>query len=70
MSIASSTHVEAHAQADGRRYVTETHTDHLGEVYSFEYLAAVGADYVAIRTARAAALEAQLAEDEANALLN
>ncbi len=70
MSIVSSTHVEGPTQVDGRHYVTETHTDHTGAVYLMEYLAPVGADYVAIRTARAASLEAQLAEDEAAALLN
>lgn len=70
MSIVSSTHVEGPPQVDGRHYVTETHTDHLGEVYTLEYLAPVGADYVAIRTARAVSLEAQLAEAEADALLN
>jgi hypothetical protein len=70
MSIVSSTHVEGPAQVDGRHYVTETHTDHLGEAYTLEYLAPVGADYVAIRTARAVSLEAQLAEAEADALLN
>ena len=54
MSITSSTHTEGPAQVDGRHYVTETHTDHLGETYALEYLAPVGADYVAIRSARAA----------------
>lgn len=68
--IVSSVHVEGPAQVDGRHYVTETHTDHLGGVYTLEYLAPVGADYVAIRTARAVSLEAQLAEAEADALLN
>lgn len=70
MSIVSSVHAEGPVQVDGRHYVTETHTDHLGEAYTLEYLAPVGADYVAIRTARAASLEAQLAEAEADALLN
>ena len=70
MSITSSTHTEGPAQVDGRHYVTETHTDHLGETYALEYLAPVGADYVAIRSARAVSLEAQLAEAEADALLN
>lgn len=68
--IVSSTHVVGPAQVDGRHYVTETHTDHLGEAYALEYLAPVGADYIAIRTARAASLEVQLAEAEADALLN
>ena len=70
MTIDVSTFVVGHAEADGRRYVAETHTDHTGAVYSMEYLAPVGADYAAIAVARATALAAQLAEDEAAALLN
>lgn len=69
MPIVSSTHVVGHAQVDGRRYVTETHTDELGASIVVEYLAPLGADYVAIRTARAAAKDEALAEAEANALI-
>ncbi len=69
MSIVSSTYVEDHAQADGRHYVTETHTDHLGNKYVVEYLAAVGTNYATVMTARAAQIEADLAEQEAAALL-
>jgi hypothetical protein len=69
MAIVSSTHVVAHAQIDGRRYVTETHTDSDGGVHVVEYLAAVGADYVAIRTARAGQIAEQLAAQEADAIL-
>lgn len=69
MPIVSSTHVVGHAQADGRRYVTETHTDDLGAVVVIEYLAPVGADYVAIRTARAADLGEAMAVAEANAVI-
>lgn len=70
MSIVSSTHTVGHAQADGRRYVVESHTDSQGVVYGIEYLAAVGTDYVAVRDARAVQLAVQLAEAEADALLN
>lgn len=59
-----------HAQADGRRYVTESHADDLGAVLLVEYLAPNGADYVAIRTARAAQINDALAEAEAQALIN
>lgn len=37
MAIISSSLVVGHAQADGRRYVTETHIDHLGIEHRFEY---------------------------------
>lgn len=70
MSIASSTHTLGPVQADGRRYVTERHTDHLGNVYLAEYLAAPGANYAAIRTARAAQIEAALPEGETDAMLD
>jgi hypothetical protein len=39
MSIVSTV---GHAQIDGRHYVEELHTDHLGVVHRVEYLAAVG----------------------------
>lgn len=51
MPIVSSTHVVGHEQVDGRRYVTESHTDSEGVVHRVEYLAAVGTDYVAVREA-------------------
>jgi hypothetical protein len=70
MPIVSSTHVVGHAQADGRRYVTERHTDHLGATHEVSYLATVNADYVAIRTARVPLVEATLAENEFLAILN
>ncbi len=70
MPIVSSTHIVGHAQVDGRRYVTEQHTDDLGAVQVYEYLAPDGADYTAIRTARASAISQQLAEAEAQALID
>lgn len=66
MGIVSSNHIVGHLQKDGRRYVIENHTDSVGVVHSREYLAPVGADYMAIRTAHAAILEQFLAEAEAN----
>lgn len=69
MPIITSTHTVGHAQVDGRRYVTEQHTDDLGAVMTLEYLAAADADHVAIRTARAAQINEQLAEAEAQALI-
>jgi hypothetical protein len=68
--IVSSTHTVGHAQVDGRKWVIERHTDHLGAVHERRYKAAPDADYVAIRTARAAQIEAELAEREAAALLD
>lgn len=70
MSILFSTHTVGHQQVDGRRYVTELHTDDVGVVHHVEYLAAVNADYVALRDARAVQINEQLAEAEALALLN
>lgn len=69
MAIVSSTHTVGHAQIDGRRYVTEAHTDGVGVEHRVEYLAAIGTDYVAVRNARAAQIAIQLAEAEAAALL-
>lgn len=68
MPIVSSTHIAGHEQIDGRRYVTETHTDSGGGVHRVEYLAAVGLNYVAVRDARAVRIADQLAEAEAQAL--
>jgi hypothetical protein len=69
MSIVSSTHTVGHAQIDGRRYVTEVHTDQDGVQHVAEYLAAVGTDYAAVRDARATAVNTTMAEHEAAALL-
>ena len=70
MAIVASTHSVGHAQQDGRRNVTEDHTDGVGEVHRAEYLAAVGTDYAAVRNARALVIAEQLAEAEAKALAN
>ena len=69
MTIISSTFAAGHAQIDGRRYVTNTHTDHLGVQHKREYLASVGADHAVIAAAQGPQVEAELAEAEAAALL-
>lgn len=69
MPVASSNHVVGHLQADGRRYVRETHTLTVGAPVVIEYLAAADADYVAIRDARAALLNEQLAQQEFETIL-
>lgn len=69
MPIVSSTHTVGHAQADGRSYVTELHTDDIGAVIRVEYLASPGTDYVAVRSARAQQINEQLAEAAAQALI-
>lgn len=69
MPVVSSSHVVGHAQADGRRYVRETHILNVGAPVVVEYLAAVDANYVAIRDARVEQINAQLAEYEFEALI-
>jgi len=66
MSIASSSYtLDGHDQKDGRKYVRESHTDHLGVVYAREYLAPVGADYSTLLADYAAALAAALRDGQA-----
>lgn len=58
-----------HAQSDGRRYVREVHSDGGGVVSVVEYLAIDGADTNAIATARATRLETDLANEEAERVI-
>ena len=69
MAIVNSTFAVGHSQADGRRYVTEAHTDSAGGVHVREYLAPVGADHAAIASAYAVDLADRLAEAELEGLL-
>lgn len=69
MPIVSSAVSIGHAQRDGRRYITETHTDHLGGTHEREFLADPDADLDALLAQHALELEvglrdAQLAEIE------
>lgn len=69
MAVVSSTHTVGHEQVDGRSYVTERHTDSTGAVHVREYLAEPGADYAAIRDARAAVISEALADNETSQVL-
>jgi hypothetical protein len=70
VSINNSTYeFDGPVQADGRRYIRETHTDHLGALHLISYLAAVGADYAGIMSSRVPGIEEQLAEAEADRVI-
>jgi hypothetical protein len=64
MTISSSIYTTGHAQRDGRRYVREVHTDHLGTEYVFEYLKDDATDANAVLAGRASRLAVVLAERE------
>lgn len=64
MSITSSVYSTGHEQRDGRRYVREEHTDHLGVLHVFEYLWDGLADRDSIMGARAVRLAHNLAVQE------
>lgn len=68
MGIVSSTYTVGVAQVDGRRYVTERHTDANGTVWPVEYGPVPVIDYQATMTARATKLGVQLADNEAESL--
>jgi hypothetical protein len=57
--IINSTYTEGPTQVDGRRYVTERHTDESGAVYEYEWLGDQEAGFVV--EARATVLNKQLA---------
>ena len=64
MSIVASEFVVGHPQVDGRCYVIERHTDHLGVVHEREYLAPAEADHAGIAAAYAVQLAEALAVGE------
>ena len=70
MSIVSSISIVGHAQANGHKRVREEHTDHLGNVYKVEYgpIDVALVDINAVRTARSAQIEQDLADEEARRL--
>lgn len=61
--IISSTYTEGPPQVDGRRYVSETHTDDRGQVYAYEWLG--DQDAALVLADRAAVLSAQIAAQRA-----
>jgi hypothetical protein len=71
MPIVSSTHtIDAHQQASGARYVVERHTDNTGKVYQIgPWLAPAGFDVAGTVAARAVQIDEQLAEAEAEQVI-
>ncbi len=67
MSIVASIYTVGVPQADGRCYVTELHTDHLGAVHRIDYGPVRVLDYGQVLARNAAQLAAQLVESEADA---
>lgn len=71
MPVASSVFViDGHAQADGRRYVRETHTRTVGAAIVIEYLAAVGTNYATVMTGRVAGINERLADAELSSCID
>lgn len=71
-AVSSSYTADAHAQADGRRYVRELHTLDDGSVQQATYLAPAGwgdAEFSAQMTARVGRINEALADAEAAAIL-
>lgn len=60
MPIVSSVLTQEGAQKDGRKWVEEVHTDHLGLRHVFRWLAAVGIDANAVMLARVARILEEL----------
>ena len=70
MPIVSAAITAVNPQADGRRWVTEAHTDQLGTIYTVSYLAGASDDLQAAMTARMASLGADLTNGEITANIN
>lgn len=68
MPIVLSTVFSDRVQIDGRRKITEHHTDHLGVLHTKYYLA--DSEYEPNLTESAALIEAQLAQQELEENLN
>lgn len=68
--VSTSFALDDHLQADGRIYVTETHTDSAGGVHQIVYLASPGMNHASIANARASELSAQLQANEIEGILN
>ena len=71
MPIVSSAYTVGPLESCGRRWVRETHTDDLGLQHVRDYLSADQAqDRAAILSVRAAAISEELAQAEAEAIIN
>jgi hypothetical protein len=64
MPIASTTIINDRPQRDGRRCVSERHVDHVGVALLIHYIAAAGADVLAVALARVADLNQALIDRE------
>jgi hypothetical protein len=67
MTIESSTIESDLPQIDGRRWVAEVHTDHLGVEHRVTWMADAGQEADAFLAARAEQIEQQLAQAEIDA---
>lgn len=63
-AIVSSVIIEDAAQKDGRRWITERHTDQLGKTYDVVYIAIEGANVNTALAARATQINQQLIDRE------
>lgn len=66
MPIISSQIITDSAQADGRRYIRERHTDHLSKLYDVVYLAEIEATIQDVLLTRAALITEELRKHEIN----
>lgn len=64
MPIVSSVIVDNALQKDGRRWIREHHTDHVGVVRAVQYLAAAGFNTATAMAARVAVLDAEMTQNE------
>lgn len=64
--ITKSTIIFDHVQADGRRYITESHQNEDGTVYRVEFLAPADWDAEGYLPTRAAQIDTEIAEREAS----
>jgi hypothetical protein len=62
--IVSSVIAEDARQVDGRRWIAERHTDHLGLAYEFRYLVAAATNAATLMAARVAIINADLTARE------
>lgn len=64
MAIVSSVLIDRSTQHDGRFWAGERHTDQLGLIYEFRYLADAGTDAQAVMAARVSTINASLTAGE------
>lgn len=64
MPITSSQITEDSQQADGRRWITELHTDSINREWPINYLAAASTDAVAVMNARVSSVNDRLIDSE------